>query len=137
MSGSSPEQRAFIEAGMGILMAVIMADGKFTEDELTWWKSVQYRHPLFRDVPPETFNPMLHQVKARLGAEPWRPLVEGWAAAVPQEYRLAVFELAAELAVADKELEGGEPEVVTHLWRAFGIPEDTARQVFMSKIEKM
>jgi hypothetical protein len=137
MSGESHDQRAFVEAGMGILMAVIMADGKFTQDELSWWKSVQNRHPLFRNVPPETFNPMLHHVKERLGAEPWKPLVEGWAAAVPQEYRLAVFELAAELAVTDKELEGGEPEVVTHLWRAFGIPEDTARQVFMSKIETM
>lgn len=136
MSGS-PHQNTFVEAGMGILMSMIMADGKYTQDEFVWWKTVQHRHPLFSDVPAEVFNPMLHEVKAKLGSQPWRSLVDQWAAAVPNEYRLSVFELASELAVIDKELEGKEPEVVRHLWKALGIPDDTARSIFMSKIEKM
>jgi hypothetical protein len=136
-SGPSPEYRAFVEAGIGILMATIQADGKFSADEFAWWKTVQHRHPLFRDVPGEAFNPMLHRVKAQLASQPWKTLVEGWAAAIPEQYRTSMFELAAELAVVDKELEGKEPEVLRHLWKALGIPDDTARRLCMSKIERM
>jgi uncharacterized tellurite resistance protein B-like protein len=137
MSGPPPDHRAFVEAGMGILMSVIMADGKYSQDEFLWWKTAQHRHPLFRDVPAEVFNPMLQRVKAQLASQPWQTLVEGWAANVPHQYRTSVFELAAELAVVDKELEGKEPEVVRHIWHALGIPDDTARAIFMARIEKM
>jgi hypothetical protein len=136
-SGPTPEYRAFVEAGIGILMATILADGKYSEDEFVWWKTVQHRHPLFRDVPAEAFNPMLQRVKSQLVSQPWKTLVDDWAKAVPEQYRTSMFELAAELAVVDKELEGKEPEVVRHLWRAFGIPDDKARAIFMSKIERM
>jgi uncharacterized tellurite resistance protein B-like protein len=137
MSGPTQEQRAFVEAGIGILMATIMADGKFSRDEFTWWKTAQVRHPLFRDVPAEDFNPMLHSVKTQLGAAPWRDLVSEWARAVPEQYRLGIYELACELSVVDKELEGQEPDVVMHLRDALGIPLEQARSIFMSKIERM
>lgn len=131
------QQHAFVEAGIGICLSVIMADGKFSQDEFVWWKTVQNRHPLFRDVPAEVFNPMLQRVKARLAAEPWKNLVTEWAQAAPEPYRAPLFELAAELAVVDKELEGREPEVIKHLWTALGIPDEIARGIFMSKIERM
>jgi len=131
------EHRAFVEAGIGVLMAVIMADGKYTQDEFVWWKTAQYRHPLFREVPAEAFNPMLARVKQQLQTENWRTLVDTWAAAIPPQFRVSMFELAAELAVVDKELEGKEPEVVRHLWSAMGIPDDDARSIFMRKIERM
>lgn len=83
-SGPSPEYRAFVEAGIGILMAVIVADGKYTQEEFSWFKNVQHRHPLFRDVPADAFNPMLRSVKAQLAAGAWKPLVEKWAAAIPR-----------------------------------------------------
>lgn len=130
-------QLAFTEAAIGILTAVIMADGKYTQDEFVWWKAVQNRHPLFRDVPPNIFNPLLRSAKARLVSQPWKLLVTQWATQVPAEARLPIFELAADLAVVDKELEGREPEVVVHLWHALEIPDDVARKVFMGKIEKM
>jgi len=133
----SPEHRAFVEASMGILMSVIMADGKYSEHEFLWWKQAQNSHPLFADVPPEAFNPMLQHVKARLAAESWKTLVSEWALAVPPQQRLVIFELAAELAVADKELEGKEPELLRQLWHALGLPDDVARAIFMSKIETM
>ena len=69
--------------------------------------------------------------------ESWRALIKEWAAAVPDQFRIPIFELATELAVVDKELEGKEPEVVKHLWHALAIPDDIARKIFMDWIEKM
>lgn len=137
MSGPTPEHRAFVEAGIGICMSIIMADGKFSQDEFLWWKAVQHRHPLFRDVPAEDFNPMLNRVKTQLTSESWKPLVDRWAAAVPEQFRVPMLELACELAVVDRELEGKEPEVVRHLWGALKIPDDKGRAIFMAKIESM
>ncbi len=137
MSGASGDQYAFVEAGMGILMAVIMADGKFTQDEFVWWKTAQNNHPLFRDVPSDVFNPMLARVKAELGAQPWKALVDKWAQSVPEPYRESMFALACELAVADHDVGGGEPEVISYVWRAFGLPEASAHAIFMKKFENM
>jgi hypothetical protein len=133
----TPEHKAFVEAGIGIVMSMIMADGKYTEEEFVWFKNAQNRHPLFRDVPPEAFNTMLRRVKARLTTEPWRALIDEWAPAIPEQYRVNIFELATELAVVDRELEGKEPEVVRYLWKALNIPDDVARKIFMGQIEKM
>lgn len=118
-------------------MAIINADGKYSQEEFLWFKNVQHRHPLFRDVPPDAFNPMLHHVKAQLAANPWKAQMAAWASAVPEQYRQSMFELAVSLAVVDKELEGREPEVITHLWRSFGLDETLARKLFMDRIEKM
>jgi uncharacterized tellurite resistance protein B-like protein len=137
MSGPTPEYRAFVEAGMGICMSVIMADGKITRDETAWWNTRRLTHPLFRDVPEADFNAMLNRVQAQLREAPWKALVDSWAQAVPQRFRGAILELAAELAVTDKDLAGKEPEVVKHLWRALGIAEDEGRKVFIAKIEAM
>jgi len=137
MSGPTSEHRAFVEAGIGVVMSMIMADGKYSQDEFVWFKAVQHQHPLFRDVPPDVFNDMLRRVKARLMSESWRALITEWSADVPQEFRLSIFELATELAVIDKELEGKEPEVVKHLWHALGIDDDVARRIFMTRIEQM
>lgn len=136
-SGPTPEHRAFVEAGIGIVMSIIMADGKYSQDEFVWFKTVQNRHPLFADVPAEAFNPMLKRVKQRLTQESWKRLIDEWAAAVPVAARVSIFELATELAVVDKELEGKEPEVIRYLWHAMGIPDDQARNIFMSRIERM
>ncbi len=57
--------------------------------------------------------------------------------AVPEQYRQSIYELAISLAVIDKELEGREPEVVTHLWRSLGLDETLARKLFMDRIEHM
>lgn len=137
MAGLSAEQRAFVEAGMGICMAVIMADGKFTQDELTWWKSVQARHPLFKDVAPEDFNPLLAYVKEKLSSGPWQAAVEGWAKAVPEPYRLPILELAAELATVDKDVSGKEPEVIRLLCASLGLPPEKGREIFIGRIEQM
>ena len=136
-SGPTPEHRAFVEAGIGIVMSIIMADGKYTQDEFLWFKTLQHRHPLFSDVPADAFNPMLKRVKSRLTKESWRKLIDEWAAAVPPPYRVSIFSLATELAVVDKELEGKEPEVIRYLWHALAIPDDEARSIFMSRIERM
>ena len=136
-AGPTPEYRAFVEASIGILMSIIMADGKYSQDEFVWFKTVQHRHPLFADVPPDAFNPMLKRVKGRLTRESWRSLLDEWAVAIPSQYRVSIFELATELAVVDKELEGKEPEVVRYLWHAMGIPDDQARNIFMTRIERM
>jgi hypothetical protein len=137
MAGLSAEQRAFVEAGMGICMAVIMADGKFTQDELAWWKSVQARHPLFKDVAPEDFNPLLAYVKEKLSSGPWQAAVEGWAKAVPEPYRLPILELAAELATVDKDVAGKEPEVIRLLCVSLGLPAEKGREIFIGRIEQM
>ncbi|MDX2235322.1 MAG: TerB family tellurite resistance protein [Hyphomonadaceae bacterium] len=137
MAGPTPEHRAFVEASLGVVMSMIMADGKYTQDEFVWFKAKQHHHPLYRDVPPDVFNTMLRRVKARLTSEPWKALIDEWVQAVPVTHRLAIFELATELAVVDKELEGKEPEVVRYLWRALQIPDDEARRIFMQRIEEM
>lgn len=137
MPDPTPEYRAFVEAGIGICMSVTMADGKVTRDESVWWTTKCVGHPLFRDVPEDAFNAMLQRVQTQLKQRAWKPLVTDWAAAVPQQYRGAIFELAAELAVVDKELEGKEPEVVKHVWQALGIPDEKGRSIFMAKIEAM
>lgn len=137
MTGPSPEHRAFVEAGIGILMAVIMADGKYTQDEFAWWKTVQNQHPLFKDVPPDAFNPMLQRVKTQLASSPWPGLVQTWGKAVPPQFRTSIFELAADLVVTDGELEGKEPDVIKSIWQAMELPDDVARKIFMAKIEAM
>lgn len=129
--------KAFVEAGIGIVMTMIMADGQYTEEEFVWFKNAQVRHPLFRDVPAPAFNDMLRRVRARLVSEPWRALVEEWAQAVPAEFREKIFELATELAVVDRDLKGREPEVVRYLGRALQIPEEVSRRIFMNQIDKM
>ena len=133
-NGPTPEHRAFVEGGLGILMSVIMADGKYSQAEFVWFKTLQSRHGLFSDVPPSAFNPMLERVKSRLTRESWQSLIDEWAAAVPQQFRTPVFALAAELAVVDKELQGRESDVVKYLGRAMGIPEAEARTIFMDKL---
>jgi len=138
MSGPQNSQVAFVESGIGIVMAVIMADGQYSADELTWWKSMQNVHPLFRDVPAHVFNPIQQKVKAQLLSQiPWRTLVDGWAANVPPEYRELMLDLAADLAVVDKTVSGKEPEVIMHIGRAMGISEDKVRQIFMTKIARL
>ena len=136
MSELTPESRAFVEAGVGICMSVIMADAKVSRDESLWWAAKRVSHPLFRDVPNDLFNTVLQLTQTKLKHEPWMGLVEGWAVAVPGPYREAVFELAADLAVIDKEIEGKEPEVLRHLWRALGISDERGRAIFMEQIEK-
>lgn len=131
------EYKAFVEAGIGIVMSMIMADGQYTEEEFNWFKTAQTRHPLFRDVPADAFNSMLHRVKGRLSREPWRALIDEWAAAVPGEYRMPVFEMATEVATIDSDVKGRESEVVQYLANALQIPEASAREVFMRRIEKM
>lgn len=133
----SAEQRAFVEAGMGVCMAVIMADGKFTQDELAWWKTVQARHPLFKDVPPEEFNPLLAYVKEKLSTGPWQSAVQSWAKAVPEAYRVPILELATELATTDKSIEGKEPEVIRLLATELGVPQEKATEIFMQRINQM
>ncbi len=133
-SGPTPEHRAFVEGGLGILMAVIMADGKYSQAEFVWFKTVQNRHGLFSDVPPGPFNAMLDRVKSRLKRESWQALISEWAAAVPQQFRTPVYALAAELAVVDKELQGREHDVIKHLGQALGVPEEEARSIFMAKL---
>ena len=137
MASLSAEQRAFVEAGIGICMAVIMADGKFTQDELAWWKTVQARHPLFKDVPSDEFNALLAYVKEKLAGGPWQAAVDGWAKAVPEAYRVPMLELAAELATVDKGVEGKEPEVIRHLCASLGIPAEKGREIFIARIEQM
>lgn len=129
--------RAFVVAGIGICTAVIMADGKLSDQEKAWWTNAQHRMALFRDVPPAEFNDMLTRVQAELSPTTWRGLVDRWASAVPPEHRLALFEIAAELAVVDKGLDGGEPEVVRHVGKALGLPQEQIRSIFMDKIDKM
>jgi len=137
MSQVTSEHRAFVEAAMGLLMGVIMADGKYSQDEFAWWKDVQNRHPLFKDIPADIFNPMLQKVKTQLGSTPWPSLVQNWGKAVPPQFRKSIFELAAELVVADKELEGKESEVIKSIWQALEIPDEEARKIFMGRIERM
>jgi uncharacterized tellurite resistance protein B-like protein len=134
MSGPTPEHRAFVEGGLGILMAVIMADGKYSQAEFVWFKTLQNRHGLFADVPADPFNAMLDRVKQRLKVESWQALVNEWAGAVPERFRVSVFDLAAELAVIDKELGGRESEVIKHLGRALRIPDAQAQSIFASKV---
>ena len=136
-NGPTPEHRAFVEGGLGILMAVIMADGKYSQAEFVWFKTLQNRHGLFSDVPPDPFNAMLDRVKSRLTRESWQALISEWAAAVPHQFRTPVFALAAELAVVDKELQGRESEVIKHLGQALGLPEHEAHSIFMSKVSGM
>lgn len=133
----TPEHRAFVEAGIGIVMAMIMADGDYAEAEFTWFKNAQARHPLFRDVPPEPFNAMLHRVKSQLLSQPWRGLVEQWASAVPADYKRAVFEMAAEVAVADRKLQGGETDVIRHLAQVLGISAEESQQILARHIQGM
>jgi uncharacterized tellurite resistance protein B-like protein len=133
----TPEHRAFVEAGIGIVMSMIMADGQYSEAEFAWFKTAQDRHPLFRDVPADAFNTMLHRVKVRLTREPWRALIDQWAAAVPEQFRVPVLEMAAEVAVVDQELKGLESDVVQYLGAALQISEDVVREVFMKRIQDM
>ena len=137
MLGPTHDHKAFVEAGIGIVMTVIMADGQFSQDEYVWWKKAQMSHPLFANVPPEPFNAMLQSVKAQLSAGPYQPLVDKWAKSVPEQYRVSIFELATELATVDKDIAGREPEVLKYLWQALGIPDELGRRIFMSRIEKM
>lgn len=136
MSALTPEDRAFVEAGVGICMSVIMADAKVSRDESAWWAAKRATHPLFREVAPDLFNTIVQLTQTKLKHEPWMPLVESWAALIPPQFREAVFDLAAELAVIDKELEGKEPEVLRHLWRALSIPDERGRALFMAQIER-
>jgi len=137
MSGPTPEHRAFVEAGIGIVMAVVMADGEYSEPEMLLFLKAQHQYSLFADVPPEAFNPMLAGVRARLAAESWKTLVTEWAGKVPQPHRMAIYELAVQMATVDKDLGGKEPEVIRHLAAALGLNDFEAREIFMNHIEKM
>ncbi|HVZ99524.1 MAG TPA: TerB family tellurite resistance protein [Caulobacterales bacterium] len=137
MSAPTPEHRAFVEAGIGVCMAVMMADGKLTAEELAWWQAAQYRHPLFKDVPASAFNNMLARVKEKLANLGAKAAINAWAPAVPQQYRHSIYELAVELAVVDHQLAGREPEIVLHIGACLGVPTEEARRIFMDRIEKM
>ncbi|NWG53189.1 MAG: tellurite resistance TerB family protein [Hydrogenophilaceae bacterium] len=137
MTGPTPEYRAFVEAGIGVCMAVILSDGTFSEDEFAWWKALQNRHPLFRDVPAEEFNPMLARVKARLLSEPWEGLVQQWAGAVPAQYREALLETASQTAIIDRKVVSGEPNIIRHIWRALGISDERGANIFASVMNSM
>jgi tellurite resistance protein len=137
MSGPTPEYRAVVEAGVGICTAVIMADGKVSQDEARWFMAQRMAHPLFRDVPADAFKSMQEAVQAQLAGGGWKPLVEKWAVAVPDKFRSALFELACAVATVDKDLAGKEPEVVRHLGKALGFADDVIRKTFMDSIEKM
>ena len=134
MSGPSPEHRAFVEAGIGIVQAVVMADGQYTQDEMTLFVKAQHQYELFRDVPPDAFNAMLGRVRARLQAEAWTALVKEWAAAVPATHARKVYELAVQFVAVDRGVGGKEPEVLRQLAVALAIPEDEARKIFAERV---
>jgi len=134
MSGPSPEHRAFVEAGIGICMAVIMADGVYSEAEMALFVKAQHRYDLFRDVPPDAFNPMLARVRARLQAESWKTLVTEWAKAVPELHRTALYELAVDMATADRSVSGKEPEVLKHLAESFGLWSEDANRILLERL---
>ncbi|MBI1187089.1 MAG: hypothetical protein GC206_07125 [Alphaproteobacteria bacterium] len=135
--GPTPEYRAFVEAGIGVCMAVILADGAFSEDEFVWWKALQEGHPLFRDVPAADFNPMLARVKAQLLSQPWEPLVQQWANAVPEQYREALLETASQTAIVDRKVVGGEPGIIRFIWRALAISDDRGASIFANVMGRM
>ena len=78
----------FEEAAVGILSAVAYADGRISDEEQAWWHRVQYRHPLFADLPPSIFNPMLDRARQTLTDTPWPQAVAAWAAADRKSTRL-------------------------------------------------
>jgi uncharacterized tellurite resistance protein B-like protein len=134
MSGPTPEHRAFVEAGIGIVMSVVMADGVYNESEMQLFVKAQHQYDLFRDVPPDAFNAMLGRVRARMQAEPWKALVTEWANAVPPEHSRKIFELAIQFVTADKSVGGQEPEVLRQLADGLGIPDAEARRMFAERV---
>lgn len=134
MSGPSPEHRAFVEAGIGICMAVIMADGVYNESEMALFVKAQHQYALFRDVPPDAFNPMLARVRSRLQSESWSALVTEWAKNVPEQHRVAIYELAVDMATADRSVSGKEPEVLKHLAENFGLWSEEANKILLQRL---
>lgn len=117
------------EAAVGVLLAVMCADGEVADEEMAWWKRVQHRHPLFADLPPSLYNPMIDKARRALDERPWRDAISTWSTLVPRHHSRMLFELAVELAFIDQDVSGSEPDVLIHLAHGLGLTADEARQV--------
>ena len=121
---------AFEEAAIGILTAVLYADGVVADAELAWWRRVQERHPLFADLPPASFDPILARAQQTLLATPWRDAVTMWAREVPRAHAELVYCLAVELQLVDGDCAGTESRITAHLSHALRIPPERSTHLF-------
>jgi hypothetical protein len=124
------------ESAVGVLLAVMCADGRIADEEMAWWKRVQDRHPLFADLPASLYNPMVARAREELSTRPWREAIADWAAQIPPQHARTLFTLAVELAFIDRDVSGQEPDVLVHLWHGLGIPEAEAKQILSQAIQQ-
>ena len=121
---------AFEEAVVGILAAVAHADGRLADEELAWWRRVRARHPLFSDLPPSLFNPMLARAQAALATLPWAEAITEWAADVPRAHAEMIYAMAVELQLVDGESTRRESQVTVHLAHALGLSPERSTHLF-------
>lgn len=128
---------AFEEATIGILTAVLYADGVVADEELAWWRRVQARHPLFADFPPALFNPILARAQQTLLATPWQDAIDAWAREVPHAHAELVYCLAVALQLADGDCARKESRITAHLSHALRIPPERSTHLFEAALERL
>ncbi len=121
---------AFEQAVIGILTTVLYADGAIADAELAWWRRVQERHPLFADLPPSLFNPILAHAQQRMLSTPWPEAISEWAQDVPPEHAELVYCLAVELQLVDGDCDRTESRITAHLANALGLPPERSTYLF-------
>ena len=121
---------AFEQAVIGILTAVLYADEAIADAELAWWRRVQERHPLFADLPPSLFNPMLAQAQRELLATSWAEAISDWATQIPPEHAEQVYCMAVELQLIDGDCARQESRMTAHLSNALGLSPERSTRLF-------
>jgi uncharacterized tellurite resistance protein B-like protein len=117
-------------AALGIVHAMVFADGRVADAEHAWLIDLAREHPLFAEASDAELRAMLGAAleEASSGALPHA--VEKWARQIPPEWAAPVFTLAVSAAFADGRMVESEGYIAIHLRELLSIPVSQAASIY-------
>jgi uncharacterized tellurite resistance protein B-like protein len=116
-------------AAMGIVQAMIFADGEMPESETRWLLGIVADHPLFAGAEEGELTFAMETAFDEAQQGTLARVVEAWAKRIPPQMGESVFELAMRAAYADGKIVRGEEGMSEQLRSLLGVSEAWALEL--------
>ena len=117
------------EAFVGILYAVIAADGHISQEEVQDFMKTVTRARLMQDTPGNQFRDMINKLNKLLRKEGPEALVKRAAGSIPNDIRPGVFAYACDLVFSDGNADESEQKLLDIIKAEFAIEDALAYKV--------
>jgi tellurite resistance protein len=117
------------EAFAGIALAVVAADGYISDSEVSVLIPLLNRMHLFRSYPSEVMIRMFDKLAGMIRRQGAEAFLNQAIQTLPYELHGTIFAVATDLILADGEVTDEEESLLTDLYNALQISEETANEV--------